>query len=333
MPTSMVRATSSLSAAALVILSFLCGCEDIDWDWEMQEWRKVDRPIRPTRQRAPEGFRPHQPLVRTGSDPTKPAPKAQEQAQRDKPQPAANQQPVVRQGAPAQPSQGQRAYYQLYLISLPASLKAPPNSKKVRLAEAASRPAVDVLNRIYPSIGPSGAEGQRFLLYQYQPMWSAASDFIPLVDCAPVAAPPAADPTDPMAAFQLALGLYYHLKQPGQATDFEGYRRCLRLLQSAYQSSQASGQLRWGAAVFAGQVAVEALSEFDQARRHFESAKGSALPGSVEEMIAAYLLADLRIHEGQKEAAAKLAQDLCKQFVAHRASHVYERAVAMAQSQ
>jgi hypothetical protein len=191
---------------------------------------------------------------------------------------------------------------------------------------------VEILNMIYPSIGPSGAEGQRFLLYQHKPMWQAASEFVPLLDVPEQAEAPAADPADPKEAFKTGVGLYYRLKRPGQPTDFEGFKRCIRLMGSVQKSDQSTGQLRWGASMLAARIASEVLSEFDQARTYYMLAQNRALPNSVEAMIAGYALADVYVHQGDRSQASRQAQDLVKKFAAHRDSHVYQRAAAIAQA-
>jgi len=236
-----------------------------------------------------------------------------------------------RPGGTAPPAgEAPHVYYKLYLVSEPASMKASPNSKKIRLEQAKSQAAVDVLQMVYPSIGPSGGEGQRFLLYQHEPMWAAAAEFAPLLDCPDRAKPPPTDPADPTAAFQAGVGLVYRLRRPGQQTDFEGFRRSEQLIAAACQSDRASGQLRWGAAMLAGQIAAETLSEFARAQKHYEQARAAALPGSVEAMIAVYYLADTCVHEGQRDRAVQIARGFAKQFAAHRASRIYERASALA---
>lgn len=311
---------------AMVVFT-ACGCEDIDWDWEMQEWRQPRRPIRPVRPRASKDFNPNRPRVRTGRPPYRPSIESQDRpSETEKPRPRPEAAPSP---AAEAPMSEQRSYYQLYVIGEEGSLKTPPNSKKLRLTKATSRAASDLLHRIYPSVGPSGGENQRFLVYQHEPMWLAATDLVPLLDCSEVAEPPPADPADPQAAFQLAVGMVYRLSRPGQSTDFEKYERCLRLLNAVIRSERSSGQLRWASAVLAGRIATETLSDFARATRFFQTAKGSALPGSVEEMISVYCLADVHVHQGQKKQAVELAQRLAKQFPAHRNSALYERAVAM----
>ncbi len=333
----------------------LCGCEDIDWDWERRAWTQTRRPVRPSRRRAPPEYASDRPRVRTdlppepdqarpgeaSSDQTRETARAREGEDRpSKPagEPKWDLRKLFGREAEARPSRpppevasGDRSYYHLYLVSGQGSLKAPSNSKRIRLNQAQSRAAVDVLNLIYPSIGPSGSEGRRFLVYQHKPVWSAAAEFVPLLDCSERADLPPADPTDPIAAFQASVGLFYRLKKPGQPTDFEGFKRCERLMTVALRSEASTGQLRWGAAIMAGRIASQTLSEFTRARKHFEQAKGLALPGSVEEMIAVYCLADTSLHQGQRDHAVRLAQGLVQQFATHRASYVYERASALTQ--
>jgi len=324
MPKPIRRRMLSRRTAALTVLVAFCGCEDVDWDWERQEWTRSHRPIRPSRRRVPPDYNPYRPDVRTGSPPTKAGARpgtTEDGVRTDASRPG---------GAPQPVGQAQHAYYKLYLISGSASMKVPPNSKKIRLERADSRAAVDVLHMIYPSIGPSGGEGQRFLLYQHEPMWAAAGEFAPLLDCPDRAKPPPTDPADPTAAFQAGVGLVYRLRRPGQQTDFEGFRRSERLMAAAYQSDRASGQLRWGAAMLAGQIAAETLSEFARAQKHYEQARAAALSGSVEAMIAVYYLADTCVHEGQRDRAAQIAQGFAEKFAAHRASRIYERASALA---
>jgi hypothetical protein len=232
--------------------------------------------------------------------------------------------------APPGDSQDNRSYYQLYLIGAQSSLKTPPNSKKVPLEHAASRAAADLLHLIYPSIGPSGAEDQRFLVYQDEPTWAAASEFAPLLDAPEITEAPPVDPSDPVTAMKTGVGLLYRLNQPGQQTDFAGYRRVRRLMETAVNSAQASGQLRWGAAILAGRVSTERLHLFAEARKYYELAQGHALPGSVEEMIAAFLIADAYRRDNQRQQATQLARALVRKFVAHRASYLYEQAAEMA---
>jgi len=209
-------------------------------------------------------------------------------------------------------------------------LKTPPNSKTIILRHGGSRAVTDLLHRVYPSIGPSGAEDQRFLVYQYEPMWSAASEFVSLLDCPEVAQVPPADPADPVAALKTGVGLLYYLNRPGQPTDFAGFKRVRRLMETAMHSDQASGQVRWGAAMLAGRITAETFSEFVEARKYFELAAGYALPGSVEEMIAAYGVADTYRQEGQRQQAAQLARSLVKKFTAHRTSYLYQQAMELA---
>jgi hypothetical protein len=342
----------------LVAVLALCGCEDIDWDWERRAWTQTRRPIRPSRRRAPPDYRADRPRIRTEFPPESDQDRTADAfsgetrgTSRDAPRHDSSPGPGERGDgrkwdfsklfSRTEPTRsdrrgpdvttGDRSYHHLYLVSGQVSLKAPPNSKKIRLDQARSRAAIGVLNLIYPSIGPSGAEGKRFLVYQHKPMWAAAAEFAPLLDCPEQADLPPADPTDPMAAFQAGVGLFYRLKKPGQPTHFEGFKRCERLMTAAFGSDEATGQLRWGAAMLAGRIASQTLSEFGRARKHFELAKGLALPGSVEEMIAVYCLADTSVHQGQQDRAVRLAQGLVNQFAGHRASHVYERASALAQ--
>lgn len=327
---SILASRSGYWAVGLIATTVLCGCEDVDWDWELQEWIRPERPIRPIRPRAPHDFQPHRPRVRTVEEPEpqEERPDAEAAAKQPWQQPSPDTKQPVKVTTPL--AADSRSYYNLYLIAEPASLKAPSNSKKIRLQKAKSRPAADVLHQVYPSIGPSGAEGQRFLVYQHEPMWSAASEFVPLLDCPELTEAPSVTPAEPMAAFQAAVGRLYHLKQPGQPTDFDGFKKCTALLASVVESKQASGQLRWGAAILAGRVLAETLSDFAQARARFTQAKGLALPGSIEEMIAGYDLAETYEHEGQEGQAATIARELVKTFTAHRSSCVYERALGLA---
>lgn len=319
-------------AAGMMVALVLCGCQDVDWDWESQEWRRPERAIRPTRRRAPSDFRPHRPRV--GTPRPQPGPRSQlkpADATSDKRawrKPAPDQRPTTQIVVPA-PADN-RSYYKLYLISMQTSLKGPPNSKKIRLEKGNSRSAADVLNLVYPSIGPSGGEGQRFLVYQYEPMWSAATEFVSLLDAPDITEVPSAAPTEPIAAFRTAVGVFSHFKQPGQPTNFEAFKRCIDFMISISDSKAASGQLRWGAALLAGRIASGNMSDFAQARKCYEKSKQLALPGAVEEMISDYHLADTYAHQGQRSHAVSLARELVRKFTAHRASCVYERALDLA---
>ncbi len=325
------RGKGAWRTVGLLAVAALVGCEDIDWDWELQEWSRSQRPIRPSRRRAPDDLGTARSRVRTTPPPTEPTTPQAGASTGDAP---GGDREAATAAAPAAPvSRSGRAYHHLYLISESASLKAPPKSKKVRLERARSRSAVDVLHAVYPSIGPSGGEGQRFLVYQHEGMWSAAGEFAPLLDCPERAQAPPAAPSNPLEAFQAGVGLYYRLKQPGQATDFKGFRECVRLMIRAARADNASGQLRWGAALLAGQVAEETLSEFAEARQYFELSKRLALPGSVEEMISVYSVADTYVHEGRRADAVRLARSIVQQFAPHSASVVYERASALSKSE
>lgn len=305
------------------------GCEDIDWDWELQEWNTPRRPIRPSRPPAPTTRQADRTRIRTEPSPEAVTP-PDEQKRWSIPRPTdAGEE---RAAAPPPPSRDQRQYYQLYLVSGQVSLRTPPNSKKIVLEQAPSRVVADLLQLIYPSIGPSGAEDQRFLVYQYEPMWTAASEFVHLLDCPETAQPPPADPGDPVVAIKTGVGFLYHLNKPGQRTDFAGYKRVRRLMEVAMNSDQASGQARWGSAMLAGRVCAEILSQYADARKYFELALGYALPGSVEEMVAAYCVAETYRRQGQRQQAARLAEALVKKFAAHRDSHIYEQAVEMAKT-
>jgi len=319
-------------AIGLAMLAALAGCEDVDWDWEMQEWRRPQRPIRPSRRRAPPEYdRRATAQPRTGPDGTQPEKTGDVAGSpADPPGQAGPQdrQPVTPPPAP----RSALAYYKLYLIGGQGSLKAPANSIKVPLKHAKSRQAVDVLNMIYPSIGPSGADDQRFCVYQCERLWTVAAQFVPLLDCAERTELPGQETASPVAAFRAGVGLLYHLMQPGQPTDFEGYGQILRLMETTYRSSQASGQLQWGAAMLAGRIAAETLSEPKRARTYFVQAKTFALPESAEEMVAEYYLADAHLREGQRDQAVELAGKLLERYAAHRASYLYERAAVLAKS-
>lgn len=303
---------------------FPLGCEDIDWDWEMQEWRRPQRPIRPSRRPAPEGYNPRQPEVRVGSPPTRPPDETETQ-----PPTKTTAKPAESPPSVPQPAAGPKSYYKLYLISGEREVEARKGSRKLELAKARSSGAVNVLGMLYPTIGASGSPGQRFLVYQHQPMWTAAAEFAPLLDCPERANVPPADPGGASDAFALAVGMMYRRIEPGQPTDFEGLKRCVRLFEQVYKTSGISGQLQWGAALLAGRIQAEMLSEFAQAQANYERAKGFALPGSVEEMIAVYAIADACLRDGREDRGLALAESLLKQFVQHRSSRVYELAAEM----
>ncbi len=300
------------------------GCEDIDWDWEMQEWRRPQRPIRPSRRQAPENYDPRRPEVRVGSPPTRPP---GEPAEKPSAQPA-DRPPQTATPVSEQPA-GPKSYHKLYLVSGDRKVEPSAHSRKFDLKRARSAPAVNVLGMLYPSIGASGSPGQRFLVYQHGPMWSAAAEFAPLLDCPERTNVPPTDPAGANEAFELALGMVYRLAEPGQPTDFEGLKRCVRLLQQVYTTQGVSGQLQWGAAVLAGRVQADLLSEYAPAQSSFERAKGFALPGSVEEMIAVYGIAETSLRAGRQERGLMLAKSLLEQFARHRPSRVYELAAEM----
>ncbi len=324
MSTKLCPAIGAVLAAMIVSLS---GCEDIDWDWEWRDWNKTHKPIRPNRPPAPRAEAASRPAIRTTTAPEPQAERPQARPWTQTPTAARSTEP---QAPPPVRLPENRNYFQLHLINGQASLKAAPNTKKIILEHGRSRAVADMLQLIYPSVGPSGAEEQRFLVYQDEPTWAAATELIPLLDCPDVAQPAAADPSDPTVAIKLGVGLFYQLSKPGQTTNFLGFKRVQRLMEAAMNSSMASGQMRWCAAMLAGRVSAETLSEFTQARKYFDLAIGYALPGSVEEMIATYCQADLYRHEGNRQQAAKLAENLVKKFSAHRESYLYQQAMELA---
>src|SRR5262245_50863905 len=133
-----------LALALLAGAGFISACEDIDWDWETRWWVKPTRQVRPNRvvssssgTAAPAPPKPAKPLTPPPPPPSArppPAPAQPPPAPPEKipaiPERARPPEPVP-EPPPERPEVAPPAsadsFYQLYLISEPASLRSSPN--------------------------------------------------------------------------------------------------------------------------------------------------------------------------------------------------------------
>ncbi|MFQ6049202.1 MAG: hypothetical protein ACE5K7_07550, partial [Phycisphaerae bacterium] len=246
------RVTKILILSPIAVLACL-GCQDIDWRWEWDWWRRPARPIRPARTPPPPATEPTQ----AQPPPAEPAPLGLE--------------PVTE--PPVPPARPGEMLYQIQLCTGPTNLTSPEGIRRIRLQAAPAGPAARVLEILFPPIGAGGTDTSPYLVYQDRTMWISAGYFADQLDCPAIQTEPGEAPASSLAAFRRAVGLFYQRWRPAGRIDKPGLRRIIQLLTGVADNSDTPNQFRWAAALLAGYIHDQFFYEFGSARQMYSLAR------------------------------------------------------------
>jgi hypothetical protein len=275
-----------------LIAAALAGCQDVDWRFERNWWRRPSQPIQPAKDPPPPTTRPHL---------TEPS------------------------YGPAESTQTQYGLYQIHLFNGPKELTSAGGIKRFRLAHAPAGPAGRVLSILYPTIGAGGAADQPYLVYEDRTTWSAAAECVPLLDTASIDQEPPELPTSPRAVFARALGMYYVCWRPAGRADEEGLKRVVELLENVVRAPDVDGRTGWAAGVLACHIHSRVFFDFEAARHAARLSEGRAADGSFEQLVSIYRQADVLRQQGRPDQARPLLGRIVEKFQAYQNTLLYRR--------
>ncbi|HUW84515.1 MAG TPA: hypothetical protein VMZ31_17155 [Phycisphaerae bacterium] len=282
----------------LLIAVLLAGCQDVDWRWERNWWRRPSQAIQPAQNPPPPATRPQL---------TEPS------------------------YGPAEPAQTQYGLYQIHLLNEPGQTVSPGEIKQFHLAHAPAQPAARVLEILYPCIG-GGGEDLPYLVFQDRTAWAAAGEFVPLLDTTSIDKEPPESLTSTRAAFARALGMYYVRWRPAGRVDAEGLKRVVELLDNVAQAPDADSQTGWAAGILACHIQSQVFFDFEAARHAARMGERHAMAGSFEQLVSIYQQADLLRQQGLDERARPLFRQIVEQFQAYQNTLLYHRAIRLTQT-
>jgi len=276
----------------LLIAAALAGCQDVDWRFERDWWRRPSQPIQPAENPPPPATRPQL---------TEPS------------------------YGPAEPAQTQYGLYQIHLFNGPEELASQSGIKRLRLVHAPAGPAARVLRILYPAIGAGGAVDQPYLVYEDRTTWAAAGKCVPLLDTASIDKEPPESPTSTRATFARALGMYYLRWRPAGMVDAEGLKRVVELLDNVARAPDADSRTGWAAGMLACHIHSRVFFNFEAARHAARMGEGHAADGSFEQLVSIYRQADVLQQQGRPDQARPLLGRIVDQFQAYQNTSLYQR--------
>lgn len=323
-----------LRTPVLAIL-FLCGCGDVEWNWDNTFWQRQGRVIKP----AQGSSEPHtdsrpsnsQAGSANASDSSgsaraerRPA-NVRESNERPDAETPSDSRPAER-SAIARPSTAgvNRSFYNLYLV--PTNIEtteAPRNQFRVRLGYANPQNCARLLEDLYVPLGRSGSSDETYLIYEQRDEFDKALNFAPLLDVP--AAPPASAPA--AAGWNQAVGTYYSILDSGAVVDADLIAAAERGFAAIAQGTELSSQQRWAAGVFAGRIAAGYRYDFEAARGHYATARSQISPDSVEEMTNYFWRADTYVQEGKIREATDAYEEILDAY-----THLWPRSPVIARS-
>lgn len=276
----------------LLIAAALAGCQDVDWRFERDWWRRPSQPIQPAENPPP---------------PTTPPQLAEPSY-----------------GA-AEAVQTQYGLYQIHLFNGPEQWGSQSGIKRLRLIHAPAGPAARVLRILYPAIGAGGAVDQPYLVYEDRTTWSAAAEYAPFLDTGSIDEEPPEPPASTRAKFARALGMYYLRWRPAGMVDAEGLKRVVELLDSVARAPDADNRTGWAAGMLACHIHSRVFFNFEAARRAARMGEGQAADGSFEQLVSIYWQAEVLRQQGRPDQARPLFDRIADQFQAYQNTLLYQR--------
>jgi len=306
-------------------LTGIVGCQDIDWNWDMDWWKKPKRVVRPTRATKNRSVSPQkqpqtqaqQPAEKKQDSPQKspqespqesrPAPKSDPVSQQTKAPSPANppQQAKPSTPTPAKTEKYQdRPYYQLYFISDGNTGEEDRGTESITLNRANARLCASLVEMLYIPLGRSGSHSECYLLFEEIDEFRAVMAIAPTFDRTPLETAPKT--IGAKAAFQAGIGMFLGIIKQGVAVEPSSVASCERLFVEALQSNQLTAGERWSAGILAGRVVSEYRYDYATAASYYRQALQHAAPGSLEEMSGRWWRADAFTQQGlEKEAGSE----------------------------
>ena len=280
------------AAILLLVAAVLSGCQDVDWRFERDWWRRPSQPIQPAENPPPPTTRPL--LTETPY-------------------------------GPAEPVQTQYGLFQIHLFNDPEQLASSGGIKRIRLLHAPAGPAARVLGALYPSLGVGGTTDQAYLVYEDRTTWSAAGEYAAFLDTGSIDQEPPEPPASTRAMFTRALGMYYLRWRPAGIVDAEGLKRVVELLDNVARAADADSRTGWAAGMLACHIHSRVFFNFEAARSAVRMGERHAADGSFEHLVSVYQQADLLRQQGETEQARPLLGRITDQFQAYQNTSLYQR--------
>lgn len=231
----------------------------------------------------------------------------------------------VRASPPSEPviSSGPDVFYQLYLLSEPSTQRAAPNTQRLKLANAPSRAAAQVISQLYQPVGQAGSERQTYLIYQDLDEWRAAQAAVPWVDV----------PSGASSGIGRGVRSLLEVAGAGPMPDRESVNAAHAALSQVVSDSSADSRVRWAAAMWDGKLTSEQLFDDTAAAASFDTAIKLAPPGSVERLSALLARAESYQAVGDRDSAKRAYAALADEFGAsHPRSQAVQRAKTLRSS-
>jgi hypothetical protein len=280
------------AAILLLAVAALYGCQDVDWRFERDWWRRPSQPIEPAENPPPPATRPQ--LTETPY-------------------------------GPSETAQTQYGLFQIHLFNGPEQLASQGGIKRLRLVHAPAGPAARVLRILYPAIGAGGAVDQPYLVYEDRTTWSAAGECAAFLDTGSIDKEPPEPPASTRAKFARALGMYYLRWRPAGMVDSEGLKRVVELLDSVARASDADSRTGWAAGMLACHIHSRVFFNFEAAGRAARMGEKHAADGSFEQLVSIYRQADLFRQQGRADQARPLLDRIVGEFQAYQNTSLYQR--------
>jgi hypothetical protein len=304
-----------LIAAAILVVA---GCEDIDWDWESRWWNQPTRQVRPSRTVSRSRPRPGESAAPRSDSQPRVAPGGPNAPSVHSPEPVAETPPE----STSPPRPAGEEFFQLYLISEAAPLRAAQNIERVVLQNVPARLAAQVIAQWFVPIGMGGGDHQHYLIYQDADEYRAAIAAVPWVDVAPGSEGSAA-PLGP------AIRMLLDTLRAGAAPTRESVNKCQTELARIAFAVDAKPSVAWAAGMLAGRLASDHLFQFETARTYFDAAAKQAAPDSVERLAALWARAESFDLGGDTPAARRECERIVREFAGHPRSQAVMRASAV----
>lgn len=285
----------------------------MDWNWDLDWWRRPRRVVRPrplpeNAHRADEDHGADSAArdSRSASDEPPPIVAGNEGAAEldvSRPERSADERPTA-----------SRPFHALYLTgaegdAVPADR---PGTKYFALAHAPPDAVARILEWLYVPMGRSGSPAAPYLIYEnvaeFEASYRASDD----LDVAPLAmTTPAVTSGD---ALLVGIGMLMHLLQEGPAVDDAIIAACESKLAEAVQSSTLDPPTRWRAAILAARLAADYRYDYDAARSYCRQAERHSVPNSIEQMTARWWRADALVQSGRRQDGLKIYRGLVNRF-------------------
>ncbi len=314
----------------LASVTAVCGCGDVEWNWDNSFWDRPTRVVKPSpRPQADGADHPGQPP--SADNAVTQGPKSP--ARSDTGSGAGRTRPGDAGGAssdgavPASAGRSARPFYNLYLVPADvAASDAPRNETRVRLDHASPQSCARILEMLYVPLGRSGSHEETYLIFEQREEFEKALQFATLLDVPPPGAEDSA--TNPgLDAWQHAVGEWYAIVEAGAVVDDGRVSAAEKEFAAIAIGSKFDPLQRWAAGVFAGRLAAGYRYDFEAARGHYATARNHVPPESVEEMTAFWWRADTFIQEGRTRDAREAYEDILDAY-----THLFPRSHIVARS-